>query len=53
MSGLENAIGEVLEPIIELGGEGVDGIVDEGVKVYLQLLIRHADMEATSEGRDN
>lgn len=51
MAGLKYAIGQVLEAVIEFGGDGVDGIVDEGVEVCLKLLLRHADVEATLECR--
>lgn len=45
--GLKDAVGQVLEAVVQLGGDGVDGVVDEGVKVRLKLLLSHADMEAT------
>lgn len=44
---LKDAIGQVLEAVVQLGGDGVDGVVDEGVKVRLKLLLSHADVEAT------
>lgn len=45
--GLEDAVGQVLEAVVQLGGDGVDGVVDEGVEVRLKLLLGHADVEAT------
>lgn len=47
VGGLENAVGQVLEAVVQLGGEGVDGVVDQGVEVCLKLLLGHVDMEAT------
>lgn len=45
--GLEDTIRQVLEAVVQLGGDGVDGIVDEGVEVCLELLLGHAYVEAT------
>lgn len=45
--GLEDAVGQVLEAVVQLGGDGVDCVVDEGVEVCLKLLLGHADVEAT------
>lgn len=45
----KDAIGEVLEAIIELGGEGVKGGLHQVIHQQLQLLLCHVHVEALTE----
>ena len=49
---LQDAVGEVLEAVVEFGGERVDGRFHHGVHQVLQLLLRHVHVEAVAEELD-
>ncbi len=43
---LKDSIGVILESVVEFGRERVDGLLDHGVDVQVQLLLRHVQVEA-------
>ena len=42
---LQDPVGVILEPVVELGRERIDWLLDQAVDVLVQLLLRHADVE--------
>ena len=42
---LKDSIGVVLESVVEFRREGVDGLVDHGVDVHVQLVLGHVDVK--------
>ena len=46
---LQDAVGEVLESVVQFGGERVDGRLHHRVHQVLQLLLRHVHVETVSQ----
>ena len=47
-----DAVGEILETVIELGGDGAHGAVHHLLHQHLQLLLRQAHVETFLQGPD-
>ena len=47
-----DAVGEILETVIELGGDGAHGAVHHLLHQHLQLLLRQAHVETLLQGPD-
>lgn len=43
---LKDSVCVILESVVEFGREGVDGLLDHGVDMQVQLLLRHVQVEA-------
>ena len=46
---LQDAVGKVLEAVVQFGGERMDGRFHHGVHQVLQLFLRHVHVEAVAE----
>ncbi len=45
---LQDSVGKVLESIVELRRDGVDGLLDKGVDQRVQLVLGQVDVEASA-----